>query len=115
SHIVSLTHSGVQELESILKRNNHNPEIIRNKTTVIPCAADLDFFNRKNVHPNDLSHHRQKLGITDTDIILGYHGSLATWYLPSEMVDAFANLRKTEPSLRFLVVSHDNTVPLLHR
>jgi glycosyltransferase involved in cell wall biosynthesis len=76
AHIITLTHSSKNILE-------HKFEVKPHKISVIPCAADLDFFQ----HPGDevRDKFRQKLGIKSDEKVLLYVGSVGTFYLTSEI------------------------------
>lgn len=96
-HIISLTERARQELVS---RGTHGERI-----TVIPCCADLNLFNPENVTVQDKQQLRNQLGISDTDFVLGYVGSIGTWYMLEEMLDYFSVLQTKQSSARFLFVS----------
>lgn len=117
--VVSLTHVGKEELEKWFdsdplfggSENYYNYDrvvAVRNKTTVIPCATALDLFDHKKV----CDHKKKWLGAVhgiDTSLeYLGYVGSLGTWYMGKEMIDLYAEIFKSHPHLRFLILSHDN-------
>ncbi len=102
-HIISLTHNGKQEiLENIC------PTVSSDKITVIPCCADLHLFDPEKVNAAQLTVLRDKLGIRSEDKILGYVGSVGTWYMLNEMLTLFKSLKQQDHSWRFLFVTGDN-------
>lgn len=102
-HIVSLTENGKKELLSW-----NIPAVNDSKITVIPCCVDLDLFRPDNIHPDELINKRSALGISDTDYIVGYVGSIGTWYMLPEMLDYFMALKKKNPAARFLFVTGED-------
>lgn len=107
-HTVSLTHKGKEELSSweSLRGRKLNIE-------VIPCCVDLELFN-----PGTIYHQRQKdlkkeLGFKDEDRIIGYVGSIGTWYMLPEMLDCYVELQKKDNSLRFLFVTGEKPETIL--
>jgi len=99
--IVSLTHNGKNEIESWENIPNR-PQI-----EVIPCCVDLDHFRSDKVDKIDLEKKRNELGISTEDFVLGYVGSIGTWYMLPEMLDYYAVLRQQKPSSKFLFISRE--------
>jgi glycosyltransferase involved in cell wall biosynthesis len=99
--IVSLTHKGK---EVIVKEFG----IDTSKISVIPCCADLNLFNSQNVKEAELSELRELLGIDESKKVLGYVGSIGTWYMLPEMLDFFKVLRTKDSSWTFLIVSGEH-------
>jgi glycosyltransferase involved in cell wall biosynthesis len=102
-YIISLTHNGKQEIVS-----NICPGLNENKITVIPCCADLNLFDPSKVNSQDLEQLRVKLGIQKENKILGYVGSVGTWYMLKEMLHLYKHIRERDPSWRFLFVTGDD-------
>jgi glycosyltransferase involved in cell wall biosynthesis len=75
---------------------------------VIPCCADLDFFNYKNIEPHNNFNWRKQLQISADAYVVSYLGSVGTWYMPNEMFDFFKVLLKHKPDSIFLFISKDN-------
>ena len=102
-HIVSLTYNGKEEIESwdALKSSEL-------KIEVIPCCVDLDLFDPKNIDFQEVKSLRAILGYSDEDFVLGYVGSIGTWYMLSEMLDYFQVLTKNNLSAKILFVSGEN-------
>ena len=87
-HLISLTHSGVRELEQLPCLRGRLPA-----TTVIPTCADLARF--------------RILGDRPPGLTLGYVGTVGTWYLFDETVAAFAELIRLRPQARILIVNRN--------
>ncbi|MCK9613216.1 MAG: glycosyltransferase [Bacteroidales bacterium] len=101
--LISLTEKGKKEL---IKK--YNIQALENKTTVIPCCADTNFFSRQNIDENILKSKTEKLQIKPNDFIISYSGSLGTWYMPDEMLDFFGQLLMQYPDAKFLIITPDN-------
>lgn len=81
---------------------------------VIPCCADLDLFSNKSID-NDLLHQlRTKLGLTGSEFVISYLGSVGTWYLPDEMLDLFKCLLEVKPDAKFLFITGDSPTSLIN-
>ena len=107
-YIVSLTFNGKEEILSWDKLKSSNLKI-----EVIPCCVDLELFDPKNVDFEDLRSLRVKLGYCDIDFVLGYVGSIGTWYMLSEMLDYFQVLLQQNSSAKMLFVSGENPETIL--
>ncbi len=100
--IVSLTHKGKEVIEKEFA-------ISGTKINVIPCCADLNLFDRNKIVESELAELRTKHGIDENTKILGYVGSIGTWYMLPEMLDFFKTLRSKDASWRFLIVSGETS------
>lgn len=107
-HIISLTENGKREILSW-----NLPSVTHEKMTVIPCCVDLELFDPGKADPGLLSEKRNSLGLSQDDYVLGYVGSIGTWYMLPEMMDYFVWLRKEKPNARFLFVTGDNPGTIL--
>lgn len=97
--IVSLTYAGKEELES---RNN----ILRKgEINVIPCCVDTKHFDKSRIATDALAELRQKLNLSVEDKVIGYLGSIGTWYMLDEMLDFFKILVEKQPNWKFLFVT----------
>jgi glycosyltransferase involved in cell wall biosynthesis len=99
--IVSLTHAGKNE---ILK---WNLPINQDKITVIPCCADEMFFDEKLINASDQKKLLQELNLSEDDFILIYLGSVGTWYLIDEMLQAFKVLKEKIPAAKILFITYE--------
>jgi len=99
--VVSLTNNGKKEIESW----DNIPKLP--KIEVIPCCVDLDHFRSEKVDKNTLEEKRIQLGISKDDFVLGYVGSIGTWYMLPEMLDYYAVLRHQKQKSKFLFISRE--------
>ncbi|MBT9585604.1 glycosyltransferase [bacterium] len=72
---------------------------------VIPCCADFEHFQLAS--PTHRARIRQELGLTDGDLLLGYLGSLGTWYLLREMFQFFAVLLEHQRHAHLFLITMD--------
>lgn len=101
--IVSLTQAGKNE---ILKWNL--PGVDSHKIAVIPCCADFNHFDIRNVLPEGVTRWKAKLNIMEQQFVLTYLGSVGTWYMLPEMLHFFSELKKKKPESVFLFITKDN-------
>ncbi len=102
-YTISLTENGKNEIESWEEFKTEKPRI-----KVIPCCVDLELFNPKNISEEEKANSKKELGIIEDQFILGYVGSIGTWYMLTEMMDYFKILKKEKPNAIFLFVSGEN-------
>ena len=98
-YTISLTDNGKNE---ILSWQSTDQEI---NIKVIPCCANLELFDKSKISEDTKLTDREKLGIDSNDFILGYIGSIGTWYMLPEMLDYFKELKEAKPNSKFLFVS----------
>ncbi len=86
-HIVTLTHASAKEIATFPYLSKRTPPI-----SVIPTCADLDRFyiGGRNL---------------DEPFVLGYLGTVGSWYLFDETLRCFQALREIVPTARMLVVN----------
>jgi len=89
-HVVSLTHAAVREMQHFDYLQDRMPAI-----TVIPTCANLTHFT-------PLPSQRTK-----GNLILGYVGTVGTWYLFDEVARCFALLLRLRPDAKFLIVNRN--------
>lgn len=94
--IVSLTHAADAPLAAIA------PAV---PVDVIPCCADLSLFRPPT--PRERLLARERLGISPDARVPAYLGSLGTWYMLGEMLDAFAVQRARSPGATMLWITPD--------
>ena len=102
-YTVSLTENGKNEIESWPEFKYDKPRI-----KVIPCCVDLDLFDPSKNSPQLILQSKKDLGITDETFVLGYVGSIGTWYMLSEMLDYFKVLKQQNENALFLFISGEN-------
>ena len=100
--IVSLTHNGKNEICSwnVLQTKKLDIE-------VIPCCVDTDLFSNENVNSSILSKMREELSIREDQFVLGYVGSIGTWYMLPEMLDFFRELKAQKSNALFLFITNE--------
>ena len=89
-HVVSLTHVAVRVMQRFEYLQDCMPAI-----TVIPTCANLNHFK-----PLAREHASENL-------VLGYVGTVGTWYLFDEVVRCFALLLTLCPDAKFLIVNRN--------
>lgn len=97
-HIVSLTKVAMKDLVSVHGISNK-------KISVIPCAADFEHFSL--VDPDKKKSMRSKMGFSEEDLIIGYLGSIGTWYLLDEMLEFLERINAVHKSLKILFITAD--------
>jgi glycosyltransferase involved in cell wall biosynthesis len=86
-HIVTLTHASAKEIAAFPYLSRFVPPI-----SVIPTCADLDRFCIGDTHSDDT-------------FVLGYLGTVGSWYLFDETLRCFQALREIMPNARMLIVN----------
>ena len=107
-YTISLTHNGRKEIESWSAFRRNPPKI-----EVIPCCVDLNLFDPTAISETKQSDLRQQLNIQTSDFILGYVGSIGTWYMLPEMLDYFKVLKESNSNTKFLFVTGENPSTIL--
>lgn len=97
-HVVVLTQRIVPELHRLAPR-------MTAPVSVIPCCADFDHFHLPD--PAVRAATRLRLGIDPDAFVLGYLGSLGTWYMFDEMIRFFTAAARARPALQLLVITRD--------
>lgn len=96
--VVSLTERAKQW---IIKEWKHPEEKV--PVYVIPCCCDTDLFNLRNEELKIAA--RSELHLPADAFVLGYVGSIGTWYLLREMMLFFKYLQELKPDAWFLFIS----------
>ncbi len=109
-HVVSLTSNGKKEILTWKGLGN-----LEQKISVIPCCVDTNKFNPALIDAQQLDNLRQKLNIKSNQYVLGYVGSIGTWYMLDEMLTFFK--RNTESKLNplFLFISKEAPQYIINR
>lgn len=102
-YIISLTYNGRNEIISW-----PGFEHLKNKIEVIPCCADLDKFNPENINLDKTTAFKTELNLKDSQFVLGYVGSIGTWYMLDEMLAFFKVMLNSQPNAIFLFISNEN-------
>ena len=90
-HVVTLTKAGLQVISRFDYLQGRMPQI-----TVIPTCADLSRFSPQM---------ESKTCYTSAGFVLGYVGSVGTYYLFDEVLACFLHLKRVRPKARFLIVN----------
>lgn len=98
--IISLTHAGKTEME---RWDSYNPAV---PPDVIPCCADMSHFTLRT--GEEKNEGRRLLGIAPGVQVLGYLGSLGSWYMLDEMLDFFRVFKSQYPAAVFLFITHSS-------
>jgi glycosyltransferase involved in cell wall biosynthesis len=97
-HVVSLTHAAVSEMQRFEYLQDRMPAV-----TVIPTCANLTHFK-----PLPREH-------TSGNLVLGYVGTVGTWYLFDEVARCFALLLTLRSDAKFLIVNRNEHAYILDR
>lgn len=97
--IISLTHAAKDEIE--------NWDIPTGPISVIPCCVDMQLFDPEHLKQEQLEALRRKADIPPNKLVIGYVGSLGTWYLLTEMLSFFKFWLQQHPDTIFFFVSNE--------
>lgn len=108
---------------SVVLTSNGRDEILRWKEVkniekrleVIPCCVNLDLFNPIAISPSDQARLKEHLNIKSDDYVLGYVGSIGTWYMLDEMLAFFKTVDKAHDNAKFLFVTGDDSIEITNR
>lgn len=103
NYIISLTHNGKNEIISW-----SGFEHLQNKIEVIPCCTDIDKFDPELIDDSQRIKLSNSIEIKTEQFVLGYVGSIGTWYMLDEMLAFFKVLLKEKKDAVFLFVSGEN-------
>jgi glycosyltransferase involved in cell wall biosynthesis len=97
-HVIALTERVVPELRRL------SPNMTE-KVSVIPCCADFDHFTI----PSSVERYsvRKELEIPNDARVIGYLGSLGTWYMLQEMLNFFAFAQAKWGNVHLLLITRD--------
>lgn len=107
--IISLTEAGKNLLSS-----SKFGSIPSEKITVIPCCADLEKFNANQFSSEQKKELRSSLGLSN-ELVIGYVGSIGTWYMLPEMLATFKGIKTNFPTAKFLFVTADAPAHILNQ
>ncbi|MDX1651402.1 MAG: glycosyltransferase [Brumimicrobium sp.] len=105
--VISLTENGKKEILS-WKVFSQKPPYIE----VIPCCVDTEKFDPEKIDPEKVTQLKRELHLTASDFILGYVGSIGTWYMLDEMLDYYKIIRIRYNEPRFLFISGESEAVL---
>jgi glycosyltransferase involved in cell wall biosynthesis len=98
--VISLTQAGKDEILSW-----KSLDIPADKITVIPCCVDTEIFHPGAVSSEQKRELKKSLGIVEGDFVLGYIGSIGTWYMLEEMLECFNVISLSNPRAKMLFVT----------
>lgn len=102
-HVISLTHNGKDELLSWPELKAVPPSV-----TVIPCCVNLQLFDPAHYSADEKKQLKYELAIPHDAFVLGYVGSIGTWYMLDEMLDYFKELQRIKPTSVFLFITGES-------
>lgn len=105
--VISLTNNGKNEILSWKEFKSDPPYI-----EVIPCCVDLDKFDPNKIEQSEVNKVKKELNIDNSDFILGYVGSIGTWYMLDEMLDFYHSIRERYETPNFLFISGESETVL---
>ena len=103
NYSISLTNRAKEEILSWRYFANHLPKI-----QVIPCCVDMKKFDPNSISEMKKTELRTKLNISSDVSVVGYVGSIGTWYKLPEMLDFFKVYSASNPTAIFLFVTAEN-------
>jgi glycosyltransferase involved in cell wall biosynthesis len=89
-----------EALRSWLRENRQVPDGM--PVEVIPCCVDTERFH---VDPGVRTATRRELGLGERPVVV-YAGTLGSWYKAREMARFVSLLRRHQPDVAFLVLTH---------
>lgn len=98
--VISLTYAAKEEIEGWAV--NSAP------ITVIPCCVDTRLFDPESLKPEQLAALSRKADLPKNHLVLGYVGSLGTWYLLAEMLRFFKFWLKQHPESVLFFVTNES-------
>ena len=107
--IISLTNNAKEEIISWQEKKIIDSKFKNKKLEieVIPCCVDTDLFSNENVNTSILSKMKEELSIKEDQFVLGYVGSIGTWYMLPEMLDFFRVLKELKSDALFLFITNE--------
>lgn len=103
-YTISLTETGKEE---ILSWDKIKRDI---KIQVIPCCVDLELFDPKKVSTSDIELLKEDLKIPKDKKVMGYVGSIGTWYMLPEMLDYFKTVDQEDLVFLFVTGEQPDTI-----
>lgn len=95
--IVMLTQASLNDVDERFKEIG-----VKSKSVVIPCCTNTQRFNlERTLKPISIK------GISDTDFLLIYTGSIGTWYFTKEMIDCVLEWKLQIPNIKLLILTKD--------
>jgi glycosyltransferase involved in cell wall biosynthesis len=108
--VISLTQTGKDEILSWKKL-----AITSDKITVIPCCVDTVLFDPETINPHQKRELKKSLGIKEEDFVLGYVGSIGTWYMLDEMLDCFNVITEKKSTAKMIFVTGESPNEIIEK
>jgi glycosyltransferase involved in cell wall biosynthesis len=106
--IVSLTHAGKKII-----LDWKLPHVTDDKIAVIPCCVDLKLFDPTQIQKD--KQHELKINLKlENKFVVGYIGSIGTWYMLDEMLATFKEILTQNENAVFLFVTRENQETILN-
>ena len=105
NHIISLTENAKEYISS---PKSGFLKDIGQKITVIPCCTDTQLFNSQNVDFQKVVNIRQDFKISSGQMVIGYLGSVGTWYMLDEMLLFFKQIKSKNEDAVFVILTAEN-------
>jgi glycosyltransferase involved in cell wall biosynthesis len=80
------------------------------KSVIMPNGADTSVF-----YPLNKLEIRKKLNLAESDFVIVYSGMIGNYYKLDVVLKAFANIRDSSVSLKFLMVGEGPDLPILQK
>jgi glycosyltransferase involved in cell wall biosynthesis len=90
----------------------HADGIRRQPIEVIPCCVDLERFAAATITREDI---RRELGVSASQRVIVYVGSLGGWYLTDETADLLATAHRQDPSTFSLILTQSRPEMIMTR
>lgn len=101
AYTVTLTHRAKKEIEG-WKLPHQSP------ISVIPCCVDLAHFSQDRVQSAIIERMKSEWNLQPDQKVIGYVGSIGTWYMLDEMLDFFAALHQKKPNYVFAFFTQES-------
>ncbi len=102
--VVTLTEAAVTEMATW----EGLPEL---NTEIIPCAVDTGLFKASG-NPMERARARADLSVPAEGLVVGYLGSVSTWYLLDDMLRLFARILKRRTDAWFVFITSESASSL---
>jgi glycosyltransferase involved in cell wall biosynthesis len=106
-HIITLTQAAKDEIQK-WDYYSHSVPI-----TVVPCCADTQLFTLTDERQK--AESRKKINIPQDVFVLGYLGSVGTWYMLDEMLEFFSRIILLYPDAVFLFITNSDKAAILEK
>lgn len=107
-HIITLTEKARELIEKGAIGSTTNTPL-----TSIPCCVDLNLFDIDIITPELITTERESLNIPKKAFVVGYIGSIGTWYMLDEMMDFFSCLLEVKSDAIFLFITRESSDRIL--